>query len=61
MAIHILTQVAPHTTKNAIIAIPKVTSLPYAGNPNKIGDQMYLIDPVLEAGPDGQEGQHQGQ
>ena len=61
MATLILAQVAPHTTKNAIIAIPKVTSLPYAGNPNRIGNQMYLIDPVLEVDPEGQGGQHQGQ
>ena len=54
-------QVALHTTKNTIIAIPKAISLPYAGNQNKIGDQMYLIDPVLEADPDSQGGQLQGQ
>ena len=61
MATIILAQVALHTTKNAIIAIPKAISLPYAGNQNKIGNQMYLIDPVLEADPEGQGGQLQGQ
>ena len=63
MATIILAQVALHTTRNATITIPKAISLPYAGNRNKIGDQMYLIviHPVLEADPDGQGGQLQGQ
>ena len=54
-------QVALHITKNVIIATPKVISLPYAENPNKVGDQMYLTDLVLEVDPEGQEGQQQGQ
>ena len=52
---HILAQVALHLIKNAIIAIIKGISLPYAGNPKQIGDQiMHLIDLVLEAGQEGQ-------
>ena len=46
----ILVQIAPHSTKNAITAIPKVISLPYAGNPNQIGDLIMLEGLVLEAG-----------
>ena len=46
----ILAQIAPRSTKNAITAIPKVISLPYAGNPNQIGDLIMLEDLVLEAG-----------
>ena len=55
---HILMQIAPHITKNVIIATQKVISLPYAENPNKIGDQIYLTDLVLGVDP---EGQSQGQ
>ena len=58
---HILMQIALHITKNVIIATPKVISLPYAENPNKVGDQTYLTDLVLEADPGGQEGQQQSQ
>ena len=61
MDTHILVQVAPLTTKNVIIATPKVTSLPYAENLNKVGDQIYLIDLVLEVDPEGQRSQQQGQ
>ena len=57
---HTLVQVAPLTTKNVTIATPKVISLPYAENPNKIGNQIYLIDLVLEVDPEGQGGQQQG-
>ena len=58
---HILMQVALHITKNVIIATLKVISLPYAENPNKGGDQIYLTDLVLEVDPEGQEGQQQAQ
>ena len=46
----ILVRIAQRSTKNAITAIPKVISLPYAGNPNQIGDLIILEDLVLEAG-----------
>ena len=58
---HILVQIALHITKNVIIASQKVISLPYAENPNRVGDQMYLTDLVLEVDPEGQEGQQPGQ
>ena len=47
-------QIALHIAKNVIIAIQKVISLPYAENPNKVGDQIYLTDLVLEVDPEGQ-------
>ena len=52
---HILVWVALHLIKNAINAITKGISLPSAGNPKQIGDQVtYIIDLVLEAGQEDQ-------
>ena len=57
MDTHILIQIAPHLIENAITAITKAISLPYAGNLELIDAQiMHLIDLVLEA-----EAGHQGQ
>ena len=50
-----------YVTKNVIIATQKVISLPYAENPNKVYNQIYLTDLVLGVDPEGQEGQQPGQ
>ena len=43
-------QVALHSIKNVITATIKAISLPYAGDPKQIGDQITLINLVPEAG-----------
>ena len=52
---HILTEIAPYSIENAITAITKAISLPYAGNHELTDAQItHPVDLVLEAGHQGQ-------